>query len=416
MEHVVDISDNKQRHDSLSFDIELEDFEKMLEIENQVDDFWEANSESETSEEEQVDSKDKYKISFKKLKYKMYENFEVDIVHKYSSALDILASYINCYIVIYSEASYYCNFKLNAFMLPCIFFSTLCSVVGSFMRNKNSTILVSSLNGLIAFLLAIINYLKLDASSEAHKISAYQYSKLKSYIEFSSGEILLFQDPLLKNKEAICEHMELWMKKHSHLPDEQYNTEKSGKMKELYESRQSLEKSVIDNIQQKIIEVKKTLKNIEENNNFILPKHIQDRYYYIRNINIFSCIKNIEGYKLVLLNDLRNVKNEMRFYKLNKDKEIKNKSKIIDLYHKKNRILNEFFQINNGYNLIDSMFKQELLNVNLYKKYWYLFLLQRMCNLTCKKMDILPSNYKDPTKMGSVDDENKYLLEKILNL
>ena len=93
-----------------------------------------------------------------------------------------------------------------------------------------------------------------------------------------------------------------------------------------------------------------------------------------------------------------------------------NKDKITELYHKKNRILNEFFQLNNGYNLIDSMFKQELLNVNLYKKYWYLFLLHRMCNLTGKKIDILPSNYKDPKKMGSVNNENKYLLEKILNL
>jgi hypothetical protein len=413
MDHVIDISENDQRNDSsLSFDTDMnmEDFEKLLEIEKHVDDFWEANSETETSEEEQEVSKDKYKISFKKLKYKMYENFDVDIVHKYSSALDILASYINCYIVIYSEASYYCNFKLNAFMLPCIFFSTLCSVIGSL--DSNSKIIVASLNGLIAFLLAIINYLKLDASSEAHKISAYQYSKLKSYIEFSSGEILLFQDPILKNKEAINEQLELWKIKHYHLSTTQYNNEKGEKIKELYETRQALEKNIIDNIQQKIIEVKKTLKNIEENNNFILPKHIQDRYYYIRNINIFSCIKNIEGYKLILLNELRNVKNEMRFYRIKQNIEYAKKDKIIQLYQKKNQILNEFFQINNGYNLIDSMFKQELLNVNLYKKYWYLFIISR----ACQNINMLPSNYKDPQKMGSKDENGKYLLEKILNL
>ena len=34
--------------------------------------------------------------------------------------------------------------------------------------------------------------MKLDAQSEAHKISAHQYDKLQSLCEFSSGKMLLF--------------------------------------------------------------------------------------------------------------------------------------------------------------------------------------------------------------------------------
>ena len=68
----------------------------------------------------------------------------------------------------------------------------------------------------------------------------------------------------------------------------------------------------------RFFEIKKSLKNIEDNNNFILPKHINRRYYNIYNINVFSYIKSVENYKLILLNDLRNVKNEIRFYKDNR--------------------------------------------------------------------------------------------------
>ena len=98
------------------------------------------------------------------------------------------------------------------FMLPCMFLSTTCSVMASFKFNKiRETLLLSILNGIIAFLLAIINYLKLDANAEAHKISAYQYSKLKAQIEFNSGETLLQDnDPFLSDNHYITEQMKQW--------------------------------------------------------------------------------------------------------------------------------------------------------------------------------------------------------------
>jgi hypothetical protein len=40
-------------------------------------------------------------------------------------------------------------------------------------------------DAMIAFLLALVNYFKLDAASEAHKISAHQYDKLQSSVEFT---------------------------------------------------------------------------------------------------------------------------------------------------------------------------------------------------------------------------------------
>ena len=68
-------------------------------------------------------------------------------------------------------------------------------VVSAVVQNINwGSYLLSGINAFIAFLLALVNYFKLDAASEAHKISAHQYDKLQSSVEFTSGSVLLFRD------------------------------------------------------------------------------------------------------------------------------------------------------------------------------------------------------------------------------
>ena len=392
-----------------------------------IEEFWEANSESE--DEEYLDKTAKHpldQISFEKLKKKIYKDFEVTLIHRYSSALDILASYIKYHVIIYTEASYYCNFKLNLFMVPAILFSTICSVITGITHNRDDmAVIVSSLNGFIAFLLAIINYLKLDASAEAHKISAYQYSKLKNYIEFSSGEILLFQDPIITNKNFISEQIKMWERNNqgNFSTDRVYNIERNKKLKEYHKYKSHLEKKLIDTIQNKIFEIKKSLKNIEDNNNFILPKHINRRYYNIYNINVFSYIKSVENYKLILLNDLRNVKNEIRFYKTIEEKKMSQElmDKIKRLYNRKNSILTEFLELNKGFMLIDAMFQQEIKNINIRKKYWLIFkfqgflnMLLRCCFCKVSKVNILPIGYKHCTHVGFIDEDGRYLLDKVL--
>ena len=311
-------------------------------------------------------------------------------------------------------------------MVPAILFSTICSVITGVTHNRDDmAVYISSLNGFIAFLLAIINYLKLDASAEAHKISAYQYSKLKNYIEFSSGEILLFQDPIITNKNFISEQIKLWDRSNedNYSNPETYKRERDKKLKEYHKYKSHLEKKLIDTIQNKIFEIKKSLKNIEDNNNFILPKHINRRYYNIYNINVFSYIKSVENYKLILLNDLRNVKNEIRFYRtMNKDKYPQEIIvKIKKLYKKKNNIFTEFLELNKGFMLIDAMFQQEIKNINIRKKYWIIFKFQGFIKLLIKcfccrisKMNILPTGYKHCTHVGFVDEDGRYLLDKVL--
>ena len=197
----------------------------------------------------------------------------------------------------------------------------------------------------------------------------------------------MFQDPILSNKDHISEQIQLWEDNNKiiYTDMEQFKIDKNKLINSMYDKKTQLEKEIIKNIQYKIIEIKKSLKNIEDNNNFILPKHIYLRYYNIYNVNVFSYIKSFESYKLVLLNELRNIKNEIRFYKkkhicTNQD----TKEKIIELYNRKNGILEEFFELNKGFNLIDMMFQQEIRNINLYRKFWYVFLIQKIIHFIMK--------------------------------
>ena len=136
---------------------------------------------------------------FKKLNYKQVElsvdKYYSDINHKYSSALDILASYLKGQKIIYMEAKTYSEQQLNKLMMPAILLSTAATVLSSVVQYYTwGATLISSVNALIAFLLALVNYFKLDAASEAHKMSAHQYDKLQTSVVFTSGSILLFRD------------------------------------------------------------------------------------------------------------------------------------------------------------------------------------------------------------------------------
>ena len=137
-----------------------------------------------------------------KIKYKKVSYFEMrdkinDIYYDsneyYSSAMDIISSYVRGQKLIYMESKYYCEKQLNYLMLPSIFLSAVATVISPALEEyKWSYIMLAGINALISFLLALVSYMKLDAQAEAHKTSAHQYDKLQSMCEFSSGYFLLF--------------------------------------------------------------------------------------------------------------------------------------------------------------------------------------------------------------------------------
>ena len=138
------------------------------------------------------------KISFQRMLDRINKLYEPDLVERYSTAIDTVASFIKGHKHMYMEAKYYTSTRLYCLMFPAIFFSALMSVIQAPLQcSTGGKITIATFSALIGALLGLISFMKYDAKTEAHKISVHQYDKLQSFLEFQSGQVLLFSNPVL---------------------------------------------------------------------------------------------------------------------------------------------------------------------------------------------------------------------------
>lgn len=270
------------------------------------------------------DAKNDTKITYKHIDDFFYNNYENNNTNN-SNIIDVIGIYIKGQKILYTEAKTICEQKFTYLMLPSILFTILTGIINLFITSLTGKIITSSLNGATTFLLAIINFLKLDARAEAHRSSAYKFDKLLTYIEFQSGKQLFFIEEKA-NMRNVIEYIET------------------------------------------------TLKEIKETNQFVLPEKIRYNFPILSNINIFSEVKKIQSKEILLMTKLSDIINAIKTIeknmketneKIDEDKKTELELKIIEKEHMMHMILT----IQNEYTKLDNKIQKEMENYSNRNKY-----------------------------------------------
>jgi hypothetical protein len=177
---------------------------------------------------------------------------------KLSTALDLISLYLKGQKMLYLEAKSYCEFYLYRLMIPAIIISSASSVIsGIFYDNTTAVKIVSATSAANTVILSLVNFYKLDAKAEAHKMTAYSFDQLISDCEFTSGKILL-SNVTQKTEESQF--------------DQQF-------------------------FRDYICKIEGKIKEVKEKNQFIIPATIRERYPTVCNCNIFMDVLHLRTLK-----------------------------------------------------------------------------------------------------------------------
>lgn len=262
-----------------------------------------------------------------------YEEIEQEIEKHYyqtdsliSNELDALITYIKGQKHLFNHSKQYTQRNLNMLVLPAILISGFIAVFSSFLEDFYwSHGFIAGLNALVALCISIANYFKLERKSHGYYLTAFQYDKIETSLEFVSSKIAFMKDE--NDKEEI--------------------------------------------ILKKIQETEEKICEIKEWNHSFIPNDVQKTFPIIAHLNIFSFIKRLENNKKLTFLRFQNIKNEIRYIQfvfqrdakgLSSEEKNKMQQRLMQLFQTKESIKNDIICYCNAYGYLDNLFNIEIAN------------------------------------------------------
>jgi hypothetical protein len=260
----------------------------------------------------------------------------------FSSEVDILATYLKGQKNIYIQSNILCKRKLNLLTIPALALTSATIIFAPFtIEYKWGGIFISVMNAVIALLLSMINYLKLESALEMYIYLTKQYEKMELSIELTNHKLIYIDN--VKEQEQII------------IP----------KLKE---------------IENKISDIK------ESHLSILIPEEVKQIFPVICHINILSFIKKIENYKRNLIIQFKDVKNEIRYirykhpelfdfsrspHKEQTESASREKNRLPTLLTHKEFIREELLHYKKAYGYIDEIFAREIKYAEYMNQSWF---------------------------------------------
>ena len=130
----------------------------------------------------------------------------MELDNKYSSELDILTTFMKGQKNVYIQSKQLSQWRLNCLMIPSLFITCGITVFADLIYyDTDFKWILTTLNASVALLIALMNFLKLESSTNMFLQLANHYEQIETSIEMTNSKMVLMDTDNEKKTLALSQ-------------------------------------------------------------------------------------------------------------------------------------------------------------------------------------------------------------------